>query len=290
MDMKLEVVVVPVSDVDRAKDFYKRLGFREDIDYVGSDGYRVVQLTPPGSACSIIFGKGVTSAQPGSIDRLRPGGARHRRGPRRAPRARRRGSACSTTPAVASAAAFTPTPRRAPRVQIPNAVPTPRMPRSAIPTATAGCCRRSRSGSRAGCDRWTSRRLHSSCMKRPNVTVRSRRSPHRTTGGTGTRRTWTLASAGAPRRRPPRPLVATWRRSSTLSSRQLDVRPRVEALLETARGIWWPGGSLQCEVEFDNGEATDARCLAENGKPCSGVRPWTSRAISRKRTLTTYTP
>ena len=70
MDMKLEVVVVPVSDVDRAKDFYKRLGFREDIDFVGSDGYRVVQLTPPGSACSIIFGKGVTSARPGSIDRL----------------------------------------------------------------------------------------------------------------------------------------------------------------------------------------------------------------------------
>ena len=70
MDMKLEVVVLPVSDVDRAKDFYKRLGFREDIDYVGSNGYRVVQLTPPGSACSIIFGKGVTSAQPGSIDRL----------------------------------------------------------------------------------------------------------------------------------------------------------------------------------------------------------------------------
>ena len=70
MDLKLEVVVVPVADVDRAKGFYKRLGFREDIDFAGSDGYRVVQLTPPGSACSIIFGKGVTSAQPGSIDRL----------------------------------------------------------------------------------------------------------------------------------------------------------------------------------------------------------------------------
>src|SRR6185436_10230301 len=68
--MKLEVVVVPVSDVDRAKDFYKRMGFREDIDFAGSDGYRIVQLTPPGSACSIIFGKGVTSARPGSIDRL----------------------------------------------------------------------------------------------------------------------------------------------------------------------------------------------------------------------------
>jgi len=61
-------------------------------------------------------------------------------------------------------------------------------------------------------------------MKRPNITARSRRSPHRTTGGTGTRRTWTLASAAALRRRPPRPLVATWRRSSTLSSRLLDAR------------------------------------------------------------------
>jgi catechol 2,3-dioxygenase-like lactoylglutathione lyase family enzyme len=70
MDMKLEVVVVPVSDVDRAKQFYKQLGFREDVDYVASDGYRILQLTPPGSACSIIFGKGVTSAQPGSLDRL----------------------------------------------------------------------------------------------------------------------------------------------------------------------------------------------------------------------------
>lgn len=69
MDLKLEVVVVPVADVDRAKQFYQRLGFREDID-AGDGGFRVVQFTPPGSACSIIFGKGVTSAQPGSIDRL----------------------------------------------------------------------------------------------------------------------------------------------------------------------------------------------------------------------------
>ena len=84
MDMKLEVVVIPVSDVDRAKDFYKRLGFREDIDYAGSDGYRVVQLTPPGSACSIIFGKGVTSASAGLDRPPGPGGARHRRGSRRA--------------------------------------------------------------------------------------------------------------------------------------------------------------------------------------------------------------
>lgn len=70
MDLKLEVVVIPVSDVDRAKQFYTSLGFREDIDFSGPNGYRGVQLTPPGSACSIIFGTGVTAARPGSIDRL----------------------------------------------------------------------------------------------------------------------------------------------------------------------------------------------------------------------------
>lgn len=70
MDLKLEVVVIPVSDVDRAKNFYARLGFRLDIDYAANEGYRVIQFTPPGSDASIIFGKGVTSAQPGSIDRL----------------------------------------------------------------------------------------------------------------------------------------------------------------------------------------------------------------------------
>lgn len=70
MDFKLEVVVVPVTDVGRAKDFYKRMGFREDIDFDDGKGFRVVQLTPPGSSCSIIFGNGVTNAKPGSIDRL----------------------------------------------------------------------------------------------------------------------------------------------------------------------------------------------------------------------------
>jgi catechol 2,3-dioxygenase-like lactoylglutathione lyase family enzyme len=68
--MKLEVVVVPVSDVDRAKGFYEGLGFRMDIDYVGDDGFRVVQFTPPGSECSIIIGAEITSAAPGSIDGL----------------------------------------------------------------------------------------------------------------------------------------------------------------------------------------------------------------------------
>ena len=68
--MKLEVVVVPVSDVDRARAFYLSLGWRLDADVPGEGGFRVVQLTPPGSACSIIFGSGVTSAPPGSADGL----------------------------------------------------------------------------------------------------------------------------------------------------------------------------------------------------------------------------
>lgn len=69
-EFKLEVVVVPVSDVDRARDFYAGLGWRLDADLAVADGYRVVQLTPPGSACSIIFGEGVTSAPPGSAEGL----------------------------------------------------------------------------------------------------------------------------------------------------------------------------------------------------------------------------
>jgi catechol 2,3-dioxygenase-like lactoylglutathione lyase family enzyme len=69
MNMKLEVVIVPVSDVDRAKAFYEKLGFRLDID-VANGNFRGIQFTPPQSEASIIFGKGVTSAKPGSIDQL----------------------------------------------------------------------------------------------------------------------------------------------------------------------------------------------------------------------------
>jgi catechol 2,3-dioxygenase-like lactoylglutathione lyase family enzyme len=69
-EFRLEVVVVPVSDVDRAKGFYEALGWRLDADLAIDDGYRVVQLTPPGSACSVIFGAGVTSAAPGSLEAL----------------------------------------------------------------------------------------------------------------------------------------------------------------------------------------------------------------------------
>jgi catechol 2,3-dioxygenase-like lactoylglutathione lyase family enzyme len=70
VDMKLEVVTVPVADVDRAKSFYQSLGWRLDADIVVGDNFRVVQFTPPHSACSIAFGKGVTTGQPGSVQRL----------------------------------------------------------------------------------------------------------------------------------------------------------------------------------------------------------------------------
>jgi catechol 2,3-dioxygenase-like lactoylglutathione lyase family enzyme len=66
VDMRLEVVVLPVSDPDRARDFYQALGWRLDADFPVNEGFRVVQMTPPGSACSIIFGTEVTSAAPGS--------------------------------------------------------------------------------------------------------------------------------------------------------------------------------------------------------------------------------
>jgi catechol 2,3-dioxygenase-like lactoylglutathione lyase family enzyme len=66
VDLNLEVVMLPVSDVDRAKHFYKGLGWREDADIVAGEDFRIVQLTPPGSAASISFGIGVTSMAPGS--------------------------------------------------------------------------------------------------------------------------------------------------------------------------------------------------------------------------------
>jgi catechol 2,3-dioxygenase-like lactoylglutathione lyase family enzyme len=68
--MKLEVIVIPVSDVDRAKDFYSGLGWRLDADFAAGDDFRVIQFTPPGSGCSVIFGKNVTAAAPGSAKGL----------------------------------------------------------------------------------------------------------------------------------------------------------------------------------------------------------------------------
>ena len=70
VDMKFEIVVIPVSDVDRAKEFYARIGWRLDADFDSGHDFRVMQFTPPGSGCSIIFGKNVTAAAPGSAQGL----------------------------------------------------------------------------------------------------------------------------------------------------------------------------------------------------------------------------
>ena len=70
MDIKLEVVIIPVTDVDRAKTFYEALGFRMDVDYVSGEDFRVVQFTPPGSESSVTIGNGITTAQPGSVQGL----------------------------------------------------------------------------------------------------------------------------------------------------------------------------------------------------------------------------
>src|SRR5215469_10194538 len=68
--MKLEAVVIPVSDVSRSKEFYSQLGWRLDADFAFDNGFRVVQFTPPGSACSVQFGSNITSAAPGSAQGL----------------------------------------------------------------------------------------------------------------------------------------------------------------------------------------------------------------------------
>ena len=70
VDMKFEIVVIPVSDVDRAKEFYAKLGWRLDADFDNGKDFRIAQVTPPGSGCSVIFGKNVTAAAPGSAQGL----------------------------------------------------------------------------------------------------------------------------------------------------------------------------------------------------------------------------
>src|SRR5271170_1329325 len=70
VDTKFEIVVIPVSDVDRAKEFYAKLGWRLDADYDNGSDFRIIQFTPPGSGCSVIFGKNVTGAAPGSAQGL----------------------------------------------------------------------------------------------------------------------------------------------------------------------------------------------------------------------------
>ena len=139
IDMKLEVVTLPVSDVDRAKRFYQSLGWRTDADLVLGDDIRVVQLTPTHSGCSIAFGKGLTQAEPGStqgfelvvddIDAAREDLIS-------------RGVEVSEVFHRDGGESF--------RARTRKVAPTSPSPRSAIQTATAGCFRRSRSDPRAG--------------------------------------------------------------------------------------------------------------------------------------------
>jgi predicted enzyme related to lactoylglutathione lyase len=151
VDMKFEIVVIPVSDVDRAKEFYERLGWRFDADFASGNDYRVIQFTRPGSGCSVIFGKNVTAAAPGSVqglylivsdieaarDELLRRGIEisevfHDAG----------GVYAGTSPTFLGGAASA--------VRIPSIAATDRSHRSVIRTATAGCFRRSRRGCPAG--------------------------------------------------------------------------------------------------------------------------------------------
>ena len=147
VDLKFEIVVIPVSDVDRAKEFYARLGWRLDADYDSGKGFRVIQLTPPGSGCSINFGKNVTPAAPGSTQgmylivsdieaarkELLGRGVEvsevfHGAGRRRTP------ARMSPTCLGVSGSS----------VRIPNTAAIVPSPRSPIPTVTAGCYKRLR--------------------------------------------------------------------------------------------------------------------------------------------------
>jgi len=169
MNMKLEVVIVPVSDVDRAKAFYENLGFRLDIDIV-NENFRGMQFTPPRSEASIIFGKGVTSGRSASADLVLAVDnvdAAHEdliaRGVKVSEVFHYAGGPFSNT------------------IENPRAclgatqkvVPTSRLPRSRIQTGTAGCSRRSRrafpaaNGSRSEHNPWTSQPLRSPVGGKP---------------------------------------------------------------------------------------------------------------------------
>ena len=204
--MKFEIVVIPVSDVDRAKEFYARLGWRLDADFDNGKDFRVIQFTPPGSGCSVIFGKNVT----GGGSRLRSGPVpdrlRHRGRPRRsAPSRRRRSARCSTAATTCTLARTSPTclGGSGSTVLIPSIAATARSPRSAIRTATAGCSRRSRRGCPAAS---TPRRRPSprraiwrarfDVRRPPTASTRSASGIATRTGQTGTPRTWSAEQSG----------------------------------------------------------------------------------------------
>ena len=148
VDMKLEVIVIPVSDVDRAKEFYRKLGWRLDADYDSGKDFRGVQFTPPGSGCSIIFGKNVTAAAPGSAQ-----GLYLIVSDIEATRAELLGRDVEISEVFHDASGVYAGPDdpsclggNGSAVGTPSIAATARSPRSMIPTATVGCSRRSRRG------------------------------------------------------------------------------------------------------------------------------------------------
>ena len=204
IDMKLEVVTLPVSDVDRAKRFYESLGWRLDADLSGGDDFRALQFTPPHSQCSIHFGKGVTAAEPGSADRLilavkDINAARDDLLSRGVDVSEVYESRPPGFESIEGRSYFTYASFSDPDGNgwLLQEIDDP-APRAGMGRVT-----------------WTSPRWQICCTRRPSITARSRRRRRSTTGGTGTRHTWTLARAGAVRTRPRRPPRGTWRTSST---------------------------------------------------------------------------
>ena len=209
VDMKFELVVIPVSDVDRAKEFYARLGWRLDADYDNGDDFRVIQFTPPGSGCSVIFGKNVTAAAPGSAQGLylivsdiagrarrtaSPRRRRERGVPRRRRRVRRHRPALSVWAAPGQRSGS-----RASQLPLVRLLP-------AIPTATAGCCRRSRRGCPAASTGDTTFASASDLARRCGAprprtgSTRSGRGKPTRTGRTGTPSTWCASRPAKSRR------------------------------------------------------------------------------------------
>ena len=201
VDMKFEAVVIPVSDVDRAKQFYEKLGWRLDADFRFDNGFRVVQFTPPGSGCSVQFGTNITSARPGSArglylvvsdieaarDELVARGVE---------------SATFSTPG-----------RRVLSSSLTDAAASGTIARSrhlwllrhtsATLTATAGCCRKSRRGfpaestpARQRLRRWQTWRARFGVRRPLTALTRSASARPTRTGPTGTPHTWLRSKPG----------------------------------------------------------------------------------------------
>src|SRR6476661_1757180 len=154
VDTKLEAVVIPVSDVDRAKLFYGKLGWRLDADFAFDNGFRVVQYTPPGSPCSVQFGTNITTAPPGSAQGLYLivadiESARNELGDRGA-------EVSEVFHPATPGAQFQPAGHPLTRAIV-------RSQRSAIRMATSGCCRKSGRACRDEGSAWTSQRSANFC-------------------------------------------------------------------------------------------------------------------------------